>query len=131
MEENIEIFDETLNNLEIADENFDTLEISEEKTDNIDVELESVDDLELELVDYEEITIEEQGQIIVDNDKNYLHKQNIPSDEWVINHNLGKYPAVSIIDSAKNEVIGEIIYHNENSITVSFMSEFSGIATLN
>ena len=43
--------------------------MNEEKITKIEIELESVDDLELELVDYEEITIEEQGQIIVDTDK--------------------------------------------------------------
>lgn len=105
--------------------------MNEENITKIEIELESVDDLELELVDYEEITIEEQQQITVGADKNYLHKQSIPSDEWVINHNLGKYPAVSIMDSAKNEVVGEIIYHNENSLTVKFKGEFSGKATLN
>lgn len=105
--------------------------MNEEKITKIEIELESVDDLELELVDYEEITIEEQGQIIVDTDKNYLHKQTVPSKLWVIKHDLGKYPAVSIMDSAKNEVVGEVIYHDKNTLTASFMGEFSGIATLN
>lgn len=102
-----------------------------DKTDNIDVELENVDNLELEVYDYDEIIIEEQGQITVENDKNYLHRQNVPSNSWVINHNLGKYPSVSIMDSAKNEVIGEVIYHDKNTLTASFTGEFSGIATLN
>lgn len=89
------------------------------------------DEIELEVSDYDEITIEEQGQIIVDTDKNYLHKQTVPSKLWVIKHDLGKYPAVSIMDSAKNEIVGEIIYHNENSLTAKFNGEFSGKATLN
>lgn len=105
--------------------------MNEEKITKIDIELESVDKLEIEVSDYDELVVEEQGQITVETDKNYLHKQTVPSKLWVIKHDLGKYPAVSIMDSAKNEVVGEVIYHDKNTLTTSFMGEFSGIATLN
>lgn len=101
------------------------------KIHEVEIELEKVDNLTLEVDDYDEIVIEEQGEIIVETDKNYLHKQTVPSKLWVIKHDLGKYPAVSIMDSAKNEVVGEVIYHDKNTLTTSFMGEFSGIATLN
>lgn len=64
-------------------------------------------------------------------DKTYLHIQSIPSAEWIINHNLNKYPAVSVIDSANNEVIGEIQYIDNNNIKIKFAGSFSGKAALN
>lgn len=64
-------------------------------------------------------------------DKTYFHNQTIASDTWVIVHNLNKYPAVSIIDSAGNEVTGEVYYNDTNTVTVSFKGGFKGSATLN
>ena len=73
-------------------------------------------------------TSEELGII---EDKTYLHRQTIASDTWVIVHNLNKFPAVSVIDSAGNEVIGDIIYDDENQVTLKFEGGFKGTATLN
>lgn len=64
-------------------------------------------------------------------DKNYLHIQDVASDEWVINHEMNKYPTVTVIDSANNEVIGEVEYIDENNLKVKFTGSFSGKATLN
>lgn len=64
-------------------------------------------------------------------DKNYLHSQTVASDTWVIVHNLNKYPAVSVIDSAGNEVVGEVIYNDANQVTLKFEGGFKGTATLN
>ena len=64
-------------------------------------------------------------------DKNYLFIQNQIADEWFINHNLNKYPSVTVIDSADNEVVGEIEYIDKNNLKIKFASGFSGKATLN
>ena len=64
-------------------------------------------------------------------DKTYLHQQTVASDTWVVVHNLNKYPAVSVIDSAGNEVIGEIIYNDANQCTLKFEGGFKGTATFN
>lgn len=64
-------------------------------------------------------------------DKTYLHHQTIASDTWVIVHNLNKYPSVAVIDSAGNEVIGEISYDDKNQVTLKFEGGFKGVATLN
>lgn len=58
-------------------------------------------------------------------------EQGIPSDTWVLNHNLGKFPSVTIVDSAGSMVIGEVIYVNENTCIVKMSNSFSGIAYLN
>lgn len=64
-------------------------------------------------------------------DANYVHKQTEASDKWIIVHNLNKYPAVSIIDSAGDEVIGNIHYDSLNQVTITFIGAFKGKATLN
>ena len=64
-------------------------------------------------------------------DKNYMFIQNQVSDEWFINHNLNKYPSVTVIDSAENEVVGEVEYIDSNNLKIKFANGFSGKATLN
>lgn len=67
----------------------------------------------------------------IESDKNYVHMQTTASDTWVITHNLDKLPSVTVIDSAEEEVVGEIRYDNNNQITIKFMAAFKGKATLN
>lgn len=50
---------------------------------------------------------------------------------WVIEHNLGKNPSVSVADSAGSWIIGEVNYINDNKLTITFNSSFSGVAYLN
>lgn len=57
----------------------------------------------------------------------FLHTQTPASDTWTVNHNLGRIPmAVSIIDSAGNEVMAEIHHNSINQLVASFGSAFSG-----
>lgn len=60
----------------------------------------------------------------------YTHNQSSASDTWTIAHGLGFYPAVTIFDSANNEVEGAIIHDDLNNITVTFSAEISGKAYL-
>ena len=53
------------------------------------------------------------------------------SKEWVITHNLGHFPSVSVVDSAGTVVVGEINYIDQNTIIASFSGAFSGKAYLN
>lgn len=64
-------------------------------------------------------------------DKNFVFSQNVASDLWEINHNLNKFPSVTVVDSGNNIVIGEVTYINENSLQIIFTSPFSGSAYLN
>lgn len=61
----------------------------------------------------------------------YIHTQSIPSNTWVVTHNLGKYPSVTIVDSTEEEVIGEVVYTNINALTLKFTAAFSGKAYIN
>jgi hypothetical protein len=60
----------------------------------------------------------------------YDHIQGVASNSWVINHNLGFKPNVTVVDSAGTIYEGEIAYTNTNSLTVSFSAAFSGRAYL-
>jgi hypothetical protein len=60
----------------------------------------------------------------------YTHAQDIASTEWVITHNLGKYPTVLCLDSAYDEIEGSIIYSSLDQLTVQFNSPTGGMAYL-
>ena len=62
---------------------------------------------------------------------NYVHDQQVASASWVITHNMGKKPAVSIVDTADDEVIGEVKYNSNNQLTITFSAPMSGKAYLN
>lgn len=61
----------------------------------------------------------------------YVFEQTVPSNEWVIEHNLGKRPTVDIVDVFGNVITGFIHYDNDNKITITFENEWQGVAYLN
>jgi len=60
----------------------------------------------------------------------HIHTQATPSTSWTINHALGGFPSVSVVDSAKTVVYGEITYISTSQVVVNFSSAFSGNAYL-
>ena len=65
------------------------------------------------------------------NDKTFIYTQSVASDVWEVTHNLEKYPSVSVVDSAKSAVYGNIEYINANELTITFSAPFSGQAFMN
>ena len=61
----------------------------------------------------------------------YEYVQSVPSDEWHIEHNLGRNPSVTVIDSAGTNVIGDYEYVDYNNVILHFRGSFSGTAFLN
>lgn len=61
----------------------------------------------------------------------YVHQQDAASSVWVIAHNLGRYPSVTVCDSSNRKVEGEVRYNSSNAVTVTFTVPFSGVAYLN
>lgn len=61
---------------------------------------------------------------------NYTHNQIVSSSTWTITHNLGFFPAVSVVDSGGNYVVGDVTYVSQNVVTISFSSSFGGKAYL-
>lgn len=64
-------------------------------------------------------------------DLNYHHVQAMPSTQWTVNHNLGKYPSVSVVDSGGAGVLGEIRYVSMQQCILTFSAAFSGEAFFN
>ena len=64
-------------------------------------------------------------------DKHFVYNQIAALATWNVTHNLDKYPSVSIVDSGNNWVVGDVEYINENQLTITFNSAFSGKAYLN
>lgn len=60
----------------------------------------------------------------------YVHNQLVSASTWTITHNLGYYPAVTVVDSGNNTVIGNVTYISENQLSVSFNATFGGKAYL-
>lgn len=71
------------------------------------------------------------GDSIYGADVHFNFTQASASDTWVIAHLLGKFPAVTVVDSAGTEVEGSINHTDVNSLTISFSAPFSGKAFLN
>jgi hypothetical protein len=64
------------------------------------------------------------------NTRRYVHTQEGASAEWVIHHNLGGHPSVTIVDSANTAVFGEVQYDSNTQVTILFTVPFSGLAYL-
>lgn len=70
-------------------------------------------------------------ELNITNDKEYIFTQTTPSDYWIISHGLGKFPSVTVVDSAGTLVEGQTHYINENQIELEFFGAFAGKAYLN
>ena len=61
----------------------------------------------------------------------FVFNQNTASNTWVIVHGLGKFPSVTVVDSANSVVVGSVAYDSPNQVTITFEASFSGKAYLN
>lgn len=63
-------------------------------------------------------------------DFRYVHIQSTPSASWVINHNLGTYPDVEVIDSSGAAVLATVDHPDANNTVISFIGATAGRAIL-
>jgi len=64
-------------------------------------------------------------------DLNFTYVQGVASTTWNIQHNLGKFPSITVIDTANTVVTGEYTYDDINNVTLTFSAGFAGTAYLN
>ena len=64
-------------------------------------------------------------------DKAYIHDQIAPALEWNVLHYLQKNPSVTVVDSAGNQVMGDVRYESISKVIITFSAEFAGKAYLN
>lgn len=88
--------------------------------------------------DYSFITTDSQENFVIvgdasnqGGDKHFSHIQSSSSAIWTINHSLGKFASVMVVDSANTVVQGAIDYIDANNIRLTFSSAFSGRAYFN
>jgi hypothetical protein len=56
----------------------------------------------------------------------YQHNQIASSAHWVVQHNLGFFPAVTALDSAGSLIAGDVVYVDANNVEVYFSTPSSG-----
>ena len=64
-------------------------------------------------------------------DKTFEYTQVSPSTTWSIQHNLNKFPSITVIDTLDTVVIGQYTYIDNNNVTLTFSAGFAGKAYLN
>jgi hypothetical protein len=64
-------------------------------------------------------------------DKTFEYTQVSPSVTWNIQHNLNKFPSITVIDTLDTVVVGEYTYIDNNNVTLTFSAGFAGKAYLN
>ena len=65
------------------------------------------------------------------NETTFTFTQGTLSDTWTINHNLDRFPSVTVVDNSNNIVVGAVTYNNSNQIVISFSETVIGKAYLN
>lgn len=61
----------------------------------------------------------------------YVHVQTTPAQVWTITHTLGFYPGgITVLDSASQEIVGEVSYPATNIVRIEFSAPVSGTAYL-
>ena len=64
-------------------------------------------------------------------DKDFVFTQGTPSATWTIQHNMDKLPAVAAVNNNNMIVYGDVLYVDNNNLTITFSGGFSGKAYLN
>ena len=60
----------------------------------------------------------------------YEHRQDVASDTWLITHDLGFNPNVTVVESTGEVVEGEVSYLSGVSLLLTFSGAFVGVAYL-
>ena len=58
----------------------------------------------------------------------YDHIQTAASDVWIINHNLGRRPSITLIDAGGSQIVGEVLHLSANQARAYFAIPISGSA---
>jgi hypothetical protein len=64
-------------------------------------------------------------------DLTFVFNQAIASATWNITHNLGKFPSVTMVLNTGQKGYGDVVYIDDNNLTITFASAESGKAYMN
>jgi len=65
------------------------------------------------------------------NDKSFTFTQAIPATIWTVNHNLGKFPSVTVTDNSGEEVEVQVTHVDNNNLNIDLNALYSGKAYIN
>lgn len=68
---------------------------------------------------------------IFESSKTYVHTQSENSTTWEVEHNLDKYPSVTVVDTGDNILYTEVEYIDKNNLEIRFVASTSGKAFIN
>ncbi len=71
------------------------------------------------------------GGITAASDAHFVFSQEVVSRVWEVEHNLNKYPSVTIVDAGGNILYTEVEYIDKNNLEVRFEASTSGKAYMN
>ena len=61
----------------------------------------------------------------------FIFNQAVASATWTVNHNLNKFPSVTMVLNTGQKGYGDVIYIDDNNLTITFASAESGKAYMN
>ena len=64
-------------------------------------------------------------------DAHFVYEQVVPANEWLVTHNLGKRPSVTVCDTSDSVIYGEVVHIDNNTLKVKFKYNISGRVYLN
>jgi hypothetical protein len=64
-------------------------------------------------------------------DLTFIFNQAVASITWNITHNLGKFPSVTMVLNTGQKGYGDVVYIDDNNLTITFASAESGKAYMN
>lgn len=76
------------------------------------------------VIDYPDISSSPVNQV------KYVHYQSVISNEWLIPHNLGFFPNVTVMDNENRICETDVVYLNTNSVKIVMNVGISGTAYL-
>jgi len=60
-----------------------------------------------------------------------FHDQEEPTSIWVIAHNLGYLPSVTVVDTEGDEILCKVDHDDVNQVSLTFSQPFAGKARIN
>lgn len=72
----------------------------------------------------------EKRLVILIDAQNFTFVQSTPVTTWTVNHNLSKYPSVSVFDNNNILIEGCVEYVSIDQVVITFNQAIAGTATL-
>jgi hypothetical protein len=83
-------------------------------------------------VDSQDNLVLSQAKAYVDQQTgNLVFEQPTAMVKWEVQHNLNRFPSVTVVDGTNTMVLADVKYVDENNIVINFSKPFSGKAFLN